>query len=68
MHGPAVERRGTGRGSWIAHKYAGPDEIGPFEVVHFPVADGELREAWLFKGDPTRWVIHVQGIRTSEET
>lgn len=65
VQGPAAERRGTGRGSWIAHKYAGPDEIGPFEVVHFPVADGELREAWLFKGDPTRWVIHVQGIRTS---
>ncbi|MBF4563375.1 alpha/beta fold hydrolase [Microbacterium sp. VKM Ac-2870] len=65
VHGPAVERRGAGRGAWIAHKYAGPDEIGPFQVVQVPVADDELREAWLFKGDPTRWVIHVQGIRTS---
>lgn len=58
-------RSGPADGYWSAHGYTSPSEIGAFETVAIPLADGSSREAWLFPGDPARWVIHVQGVRTS---
>lgn len=55
----------TATGYWSAHGFASPDEVGEFRSVQVPLASGEYRDAWLFPGDPTHWVIHVQGIRTT---
>lgn len=61
----AVEISGGVGGHWSAHGYSSPDEVGSFESVSVPISGGGTRDAWMFPGDPARWVIHVQGIRTS---
>lgn len=62
---PWGDRAAVATGYWSAHGYAGPDEVGEFRSVEVPLENGEYRDAWLFPGNPTHWVIHVQGIRTS---
>lgn len=61
----AEARFGEAHGYWSAHRYASPAEVGDYRTVAVPLVDGERREAWLFPGDPSHWVVHVQGIRTS---
>lgn len=59
------DRTGNATGYWSAHGFASPDDVGEFQSVEVPLANGEYRDAWLFPGKPDHWVIHVQGIRTS---
>lgn len=43
-----------------------PEELGlDHSEVMIPTSDGAAFPAWQFAGDPNRWAIHVQGIRTS---
>ncbi|MFJ4167832.1 alpha/beta hydrolase [Microbacterium sp. NPDC089698] len=43
-----------------------PEDVGlTHSEVTIPTSDGQAFPAWHFAGDPNRWVIHVQGIRTS---
>lgn len=58
-------RSGEVAASWSAHGYASPGDVAEYSTVQVPLANGEQREAWLFPGDPERWVIHVQGVRTT---
>ena len=50
------------------HTLSGPADIDPnWQNVDVPLRDGTSAPAWLFPGASaaSRWVIHIQGIRTS---
>lgn len=65
LSAPPTMRDAVVTGVWISHGYLGARDLGEHEVVDVPVEDGTTREAWLFRGSPDHWVIHVQGIRTT---